>query len=45
MDDLIDAVHGYVLTLIALTLLTPMMVIHSIRAFFTKTPPEDLDES
>ena len=45
MDDLIDAIHGYVLTLIALTVLTPMMVIHSIRALFTKTPPDSLDES
>jgi hypothetical protein len=45
MDDLIDAIHGYVFTLIALTVLMPMMVIHSLRALLTKTPPQDLDQS
>jgi hypothetical protein len=45
MDDLIDAISGYVFTLIALTMLTPMMVIHSLRALFMKTPPDNLDQS
>jgi hypothetical protein len=45
MDDLIDAINGFVFTLITLTLLTPMMVIHSLRALLTKTSPDSLDES
>jgi hypothetical protein len=45
MDDLIDAINGYVFTLIALTLLTPMMVIHSLRAFLAKIPSDNPDES
>jgi hypothetical protein len=45
MDDLIDAIHGYVFAMIALTLLTPMMVIRSLRALLTKNSPEDVDES
>ena len=45
MDDLIDAIHGFVLALIVLTLLTPIMVIRSLRALLTKTPPDSLGES
>jgi hypothetical protein len=44
MDDLIDAINGYVFALVALTLLAPMLLIHTLRIFLTKTPSDDLDE-
>jgi hypothetical protein len=44
MDDLIDAINGYLFTLVALTLLAPMLLIHSARILRSKTPPEDLGE-
>jgi hypothetical protein len=43
MDDMVDAINGYVFTLIALGLLAPMIVVHSIRRLITKTPPQDDD--
>ena len=43
MDDLVDAINGYVFTAIALGLLTPVIVVHSIRRLITKTPPQDDD--
>jgi hypothetical protein len=44
MDDLIDAINGYVFTLLALTLLAPMLLIHSVRILLTRTPSEHLDQ-
>jgi hypothetical protein len=43
MEDLVDAINGYVFTLIALGLLAPMIAVHSIRGLFTKAPPQDDD--
>jgi hypothetical protein len=43
MDDMVDAVYGYVFSLIALGLLSPVIAIHSIRMLLTKTPPQDDD--
>ena len=43
MDDLVDAVNGYVFTVIALGLLSPMIVVHSVRMLITKSPPPDDD--
>jgi hypothetical protein len=43
MDDMVDAINGYVFSAIAVGLLTPMILIHSIRSLFTKTPPQDDD--
>jgi len=43
MNDVVDAINGYVFSLITLALLAPMILLHSIRMFFTKTPPQDDD--
>jgi hypothetical protein len=43
MDDLVDAINGYVFTLIALGLLTPVIVVHSVRMLVSKAPPQDDD--
>ena len=43
MDDMVDTINGYVFALIAVGLLTPMIVIHSIRRLLNKTPPQDDD--
>jgi hypothetical protein len=43
MDELVDAINGYVFTVIALGLLTPVIMVHSVRMLFTRTPPQDDD--
>ena len=43
MDEMVDTINGYVFALIAVGLLTPMIVIRSIRRLLSKTPPQDDD--
>ncbi len=43
VDDMVDTINGYVFAVIAVGLLTPMIVIHSVRALLGKTPPQDDD--
>jgi uncharacterized membrane protein YjgN (DUF898 family) len=43
MDDLVDAINGYVFTVIALGLLTPVIVVHSVRMLISKTPSQGDD--
>ena len=43
MDEMVDTINGYVFALIAVGLLTPMIVIRSIRRLLGKTPPQDDD--
>jgi uncharacterized membrane protein YjgN (DUF898 family) len=43
VDDMVDTINGYVFALIALGLLTPLIVIRSVRTLLGKTPPQDND--